>query len=123
MTRKEARKAAEVMLAYADGKEIEYIGGDEWHGSADPVFNWDNKLRYRVKPQHRPFKNWIEYLAESKYHKPYDTVCYSKTICLIIAHTDTMIRTYDTWYSFEEAFKQLTFADGTPFGILIKENE
>ena len=50
MTREEARKAAEVMLAYADGKQIEYKvrGGNEWRPINEldtPLFDW-NSTKY-----------------------------------------------------------------------------
>ena len=49
MTREEARKAAEVMLAYADGKEIEFLNNSrEWKSSLNPVFNWEI-FKYRNK--------------------------------------------------------------------------
>ena len=42
MTREEARKAAEVMLAYANGEKIEYreYGTNEWCDVDDPCFYW-----------------------------------------------------------------------------------
>lgn len=56
MTREEARKAAEVMLAYADGKEIECTakGMDIWKKSDRPIFNWC-RYKYRVKPRSEKF--------------------------------------------------------------------
>lgn len=56
MTREEARKAAEVMLAYANGEEIEmlYFGGYE--PCENPNFNWiDGKgvENYRIKPKEK----------------------------------------------------------------------
>ena len=51
MTREEARKAAEVMLAYANGEEIEYNvkGCNNWMKVDSPSFNWD--WEYRIKPK------------------------------------------------------------------------
>lgn len=62
MTREEARKAAEVMLAYANGEEIEVLSFGEYEPCKSPSFNWlDGRgLRnYRVKPKptYRPFKD------------------------------------------------------------------
>jgi len=56
MTREEARKAAEVMLAYADGKVIEFIcrkSYDKTSITNDPSFNW-SKFCYIVKPEPKP---------------------------------------------------------------------
>ena len=53
MTREEARKAAEVMMAYADGAEIECrvrLTGKEWNRINGPWFNWFT-FEYRIKPE------------------------------------------------------------------------
>lgn len=40
MKRQEAREAAKVMMAYADGKEIEFLNSlNEWIFLEDPMFN------------------------------------------------------------------------------------
>lgn len=50
MTRKEAGKMAEVMKAYAEGKDVQlYIGGD-WITIEDPKFN-NFEVEYRIKPE------------------------------------------------------------------------
>lgn len=54
MTREEARKAAEVMLAYADGKEIEYLYNGEWEDALNPTFDWYEE-EYRIKPKQPKF--------------------------------------------------------------------
>ena len=67
MTREEARKAAEVMMAYAEGKEIEHFDEyiNDWDKVDDPKFNWGIDV-YRIKkePTYRPFKNKEECWAE-----------------------------------------------------------
>ena len=55
MTREETKKAAETMLAHAEGKEIEilvydYNGRKEWGDCKNPDWNWDSH-DYRIKPQ------------------------------------------------------------------------
>jgi len=63
MNRDEARKAAEVMLAYADGAEIQeaprpYTKSKyAWSDCDDPVFDWDC-MSYRIKPKPREF--WVD---------------------------------------------------------------
>ena len=56
MTREEAKKAAEVMVAYADGEKVEgrKRGGAEWFESALPGFDWW-RCEYRVKPKQEKF--------------------------------------------------------------------
>ena len=64
MNRSEAREAADIMLAYADGKEIEWKdrsscrNNGEWVSNNLMHFNWENN-DYRIKPEqkYRPFKN------------------------------------------------------------------
>ena len=53
MTSEGSKEAAEVMLAYANGKKIEH----RWRGSSNwmkmdgyPVWNWEG-YQYRIKPQ------------------------------------------------------------------------
>ena len=60
MTREEAREAAQVMLAYADGKEVEILKGDKWlsyPNGQTPAFQCLHT--YRIKPElkYRSFKD------------------------------------------------------------------
>lgn len=50
-----AKLRAAVMLAYADGKEIEWrdIRKGAWQDAPNPTWNWD-KFEYRVKPEEDP---------------------------------------------------------------------
>lgn len=125
MTREEARKAAEVMLAYADGKQIEYKvrGGDEWRPINEldtPLFDW-NSTKYRIKPEstYHPFKDKDECWAEMQKHQPFGWLRgkISGGYENISGIEDNNIYgiTMDT--TFEEIDKYFTFADGAPFGI------
>ena len=117
MTREEARKAAEVMLAYADGKQIEYKvrGGDEWRPINEldtPLFDW-NSTKYRIKPEstYRPFKNKEECWAEMQKHRPFGWLKHKEDgylTCLIDVKDDV---------NFIVDNEKFTFADETPFGI------
>lgn len=55
MTREEAKKAAEVMMAYADGKEIEMRdrARKPWTQIKAACFNWE-LFDYRIKPKPKP---------------------------------------------------------------------
>lgn len=56
MTREEAREAAEIMLAYANGEEIETLSYDKYVPCEEPVFNWITAKgveNYRIKPKER----------------------------------------------------------------------
>ena len=56
MTREDAKKAAEIMLAYANGEEIESLFYGEYVSCEEPTFNWiDDKgvENYRIKPKEK----------------------------------------------------------------------
>ncbi len=115
MDRNEARKAAEVMLAYADGKEVEFLSECGWRVTTTPSFNWDDDANYyRIKPQpkYRPFKDAEECWQEMQKHQPFGWVkgqheCSFKTFGYFWDKTN-----------YKDEFKNYTFADGQPFGII-----
>ena len=119
MTREEARKAAEVMLAYADGKQIEYKvrGWDEWRPINEldtPLFDW-NSTKYRIKrePTYRSFKNKEECWAEMQKHQPWGVIKDDNRYVLTIEISDNTAN----FMTYKDMFENCTFADGTPFGI------
>ena len=113
------------MLAYADGKEIEYKNGalKDWSITSVPTFNWGSN-DYRIKPQskYRPFKDVEECWQEMQKHQPFGWVRYKmKPIVIrsIASLYDTEIEPYDACTSsYKDALESFTFADGTPFGIM-----
>lgn len=140
MTIEEARKAAEVMMAYADGKKIEYKvrGGGEWlpiNELDTPLFDW-NSTEYRIKkePTYRPFKNKEECWAEMQKHQPFGWLklddMYINIVCVhsvdkkielspenLKFEDDTPFDIERMFMSFERTFNEYLFADGTPFGV------
>lgn len=135
MTREEARKAAEVMLAYAEGKTIEYKEDidNKYLTCVEPTFNWrDDVSNYRIKlePKYRPFKDAEECWNEMLKHQPFgwvkddgdyinisnigndDVISYNGGDCPVIILFK---------YLELNEHPKVTFADGTPFGI--KEEE
>ena len=126
MTREEARKAAEVMLAYANGKQIEYKvhGADEWRPINEldtPLFDW-NSTKYRIKPEstYRPFKDRDECWAEMQKHQPFGWVMEKKTNVYYSIVALNNVHPYfsnDCGDDYEHLFRYVVFADGKPFGI------
>ena len=123
MTREEARKAAEVMLAYAEGKKIEYRvrGGDEWRPINEldtPLFDW-NSTEYRIKPEttYRPFKDKEECWQEMQRHQPFGWVINDEIYDFIAGVSESSCCNDIADYDYEKALKIFTFADGTPFGV------
>ena len=78
---------------------------------------------YRIKPEpkYRPFKSVEECWNEMQKHKPFGWVKYGESICNIqnITSDSITIIDYEEIYflRFSESFTNLTFIDGTPFGI------
>ncbi len=121
MTREEARKAAEVMLAYADGKEIEFkdkdVGDNRFSRVLGaPEFAW-NDYDYRIKPEpkYRPFKDAEECWQEMQKHQPFG---WARMNGSGARRYITILNDNDC---FDTMFDKLAFADGEPFGI--KEEE
>lgn len=136
MTREEAKKIAEAMMAYAEGKNMEFSrwGAEDWRPCDNPSFQC-NIYQYRVQPdpKYRPFKNAEECWQEMQKHQPFGWItlqCGQKSgsKASIIKLTDNCFyfvgdgsgichNLYN--YEFDKHF--WLFADGTPFGIKVKE--
>ena len=125
MTREEARQAAEVMMAYAEGKEIELNGRSScgcqmWEETSDPTFNWyDFMYRTKTKPKYRPFKSKEECWNEMLKHQPFGWVkeISSEMLYLINGISDMSIVIMENIDSFKEAMNIYEFKDGAPFGV------
>ena len=74
MTREDERKKAEIMLAYSNGKEIEFRNSleSEWVSMYDPEFDSHTDC-YRIKrePKYRTFKDAKECFEEMMKHEPF----------------------------------------------------
>ena len=119
MTREEARKAAEVMLAYADGKEIEFLADKgHWSSIAVPEFDWYRNY-YRIKPEptYRPFRSKEECWQEMQRHQPFGWVINDEIYDFIAGVSESSCCNDIADYDYEKALKIFTFADGTPFGV------
>ena len=129
-----------VMQAFVNGKAIEErrISFDhtEWVDNNNPEWRWD-KFDYRIKPEskYRPFNNARECWEEMQKHQPFgwlkdknkDSVLMNIQALFdeMLTITDGVyfrgINLINGWHGFEEAVKEYTFADGTPFGIIEEE--
>jgi len=61
MTPEQAREAAAVMLAFADGKKIEckpINNSDPWNKVDEPIWNW-YRMKYRVAPDQWEGEIWV----------------------------------------------------------------
>lgn len=130
MTTEEAKRRAELYSALAKGKSVQVQGIDGSWVDVDI-----NKLNYfieppifRIKPEpkYRPFKTQEECWNEMLKHQPFGWVI-DKTdnkyfdISMIYHSTEvkseTKVIAVGKVFKLKEAFNNLTFTDGTPFGI------
>lgn len=122
MTREEARKATEVMLAYADGKEIEFKckRAENWRlceEKGELFFNWkDSDYRIKEEPTYRPFKNAKECWEEMLKHQPFGWVR-SGNYYQNIGELNGASVHLDDIFPYKDALNEFTFIDGTPFGL------
>ena len=133
MTRKEQiKQAAEIMLAFADGAEIQYSHKGQnnwlnWINESSPSFDWQ-AFDYRIKPKskYRPFKTQEECWSEMHKHSDFGWVKSKRNqeVTLIgriftlnedLSLTWSVNEGYDI--SSEDVFSDYTFTDGAPFGI------
>lgn len=137
MNREQAKALLPIIKAFSEGKIIEYRDSmlkDDWKIAKEIPNLSFGCFEYRIKPEHqyRPFKDTKECWQEMQKHQPFgwlkDKNKYSE-LRNIQALTDEMstiadevylrgINLINGWHVFEEAVKEYTFADGTPFGIL-----
>lgn len=125
MTREEARKAAEVMLAYTEGKEIEFKSKNtkNWQlckEKGELFFNWkDSDYRIKEEPTYRPFKNAKECWEEMHKHSDFGWIRNGVYYQLIrnVNNVSIYVDYFVKEFNYEEALGEFTFVDGTPFGI------
>ena len=123
MTKEEAKKIAEAMMAYAEGKNIEFSrwGAEDWQPCDNPSFQFGS-YRYRVQPEpkYRPFQNVEECWEEMKKHEPFGWLTNdSDTYFMMDFVGDTDISIPNAAIiGFDKALNLgQKFADGTPFGV------
>ncbi len=120
MTREEAKEWIPIIQAFADGKTIEFFKQGEWYELNDPDFMW-SAYKYRIKPEpkYRPFITKEECWTEMHKHPDFGWVLKSGVYLHILSlYKDALyIQEENDAIYFDNAFNELTFTDGTPFGI------
>ena len=143
MDRNQAKEFCPFLQAFAEGKIIETrrrptadnnrVTKDGWFEFNDwtemkELEYWVN-VDYRIKPEpkYRPFKDAQECWNEMLKHQPFGVVkdkyfanyqTHRAFTCLITNGCDFGGYEDET---FESCFKNLLFADGTPFGVKVEE--
>lgn len=132
----EIQRLLPIFQAMADGSIIQFAAnGNDWidiDGEEEGLFLdtlIDNPQYYRIKPEpkYRPFKNAEECWKEMQKHQPFCVVkdkyfanyqTHRAFTCLVT--NGCHFRGYED-ETFENSFKNLLFADGTPFGVKVEE--
>jgi hypothetical protein len=132
----EIQRLLPIFQAMADGSIIQFAAnGNDWidiDGEEEGLFLdtlIDNPQYYRIKPEPkcRPFKNAEECWKEMQKHQPFGVVkdkyfanyqTHRAFTCLVT--NGCHFRGYED-ETFENSFKNLLFADGTPFGVKVEE--
>lgn len=137
MNRNQAKEFYPILQAFAEGKAIECrtkpsaVKGisvpNDWTEIKE-IGYWDN-IEYRIKPEpkYRPFKDAEECWQEMLKHQPFGVVkdkyfanyqTHRAFTCLVT--NGCHFRGYED-ETFENSFKNLLFADGTPFGVKVEK--
>lgn len=132
MNREQAKELLPIIQAFVEGKTIEFRerGCTLWAESISPIFNFAI-FEYRIKPEpkYRPFANTDECWQEMQKHQPFGWVKKTCGNCnflhiMELYSTGIVINNVDNFGCFKNliktynvAFVETTFADGTPFGI------
>ena len=128
MTREQAKELLPIIQAFAEGKNIQFLSDGEWHdiNQADFIC-YPDKYRIKPEPKYRPFKSQEECLQEMLKHQPFGVVkdkhfanYQTHRAFTFLTNEGCNFRGYEDM-TFETSFKNLLFADGTPFGIKVEE--
>lgn len=129
MNRDQARELWPIIKAHAEGKTIQVklktdsnASCEKWVDDKNPDFDIYECYRIKPEPTYRPFNSAKECWQEMQKHQPFGWVKYTSgellmNIISIGAGITVHNNTSNCGYSFISAFRLLTFADGTPFGI------
>ena len=132
MDKEKTKDLIKIMQAFLEGEVVECRSltqssgwfthsGDEWN-----TF----KFEYRIqpKPQYRPFKDVDECWKEMKNHQPFGWLIVNDNYENIIELNKRELNKGDNvyvdsmYYDWPYACENITFADGTPFGMKVTDN-
>lgn len=129
---KNLEKIIPILQGIVEGKTLQRRTiNNDWHNiplsSIDYIAANPDDYRIKPNPKYRPFNNMEECWQEMLKHQPFGWVNEPETQhqehnCSLIVGLDSL-RIYMNEYShtYDDAFNNITFADGSPFGILEKK--
>lgn len=133
---KDINKVMPILQALAEGKIIQFaatykewvdLDGDKDGLLLETLINNPKSYRVKPEPKYRPFKDAEECWQEMLKHQPFGVVkdkyfanyqTHRAFTCLITNGCDFGGYEDET---FENSFKNLLFADGTPFGVKVEK--
>lgn len=125
MNREKAKSFLPIIQAFAEGKTIQRLDdSNNWIDSLFMNVEFGSSKEYRIKPEHkyRPFKDAEECWKEMQKHQPFGWIKVKNSNCYKFLAAVQNIGIYSVGKcEYETGFKNFTFADGAPFGILEKE--
>lgn len=132
MKREGIKAMLPILQAFADGKVIQMLDNrsiwtDLTEGEGLPIGTLraePNSFRIKPEPKYRPFANAEECLAEMQKHQLFGWVKNQglyRNIANVMSCSITFADNEARDVNYEQAFKNYTFADGTPFGIKVEE--
>lgn len=116
MTRERVKELLPIMEAYSKGKQIQYYDAalETWFDIPYPSFIKDIKYRVVPEPKYRPFENRDECYRTMLDHTPFGWVIDKLSSDRFNINSIDVTGVGD--YTYKQAFEELNFADGTPFG-------
>ena len=134
MDKEKTKDLIKILKAFLEGETIEQRSRSQENPQPQWLTHygdcWDlMKYEYRIKPkpQYRPFKDADECWEEMKNHQPFGWVKIDGNYTNIVKfdHKDSMFYACHLWFQInrDEILKDdVTFADGTPFGMKVTDN-
>lgn len=130
----EIQRLMPIFQAIAEGKTIQYkngdwqdIDGDEDGLNLDTLIKYQDYYRIKSEQKYRPFKNAEECWQEMQKHQPFGVVKDKYFANYQTHRAFTCLTTKGCYFrgyedeTFESSFKNLLFADGTPFGVKVEK--
>ena len=128
LTREEAKEMLPIIQAWADGKSIDLYDEDiGWRASGFKLDFDKNPKYFRINSEaelkYRPFNNQDECFNEMMKHQPFGWFrsTHNKNLFNIVCINDSGIKITNTlsksMETYSNAFTNIEFADGAPFGI------
>lgn len=129
MDKERTKDLIKIMQAFLQGETIECKPRDsenpsDWFTHSVDYWNTDIYMyRIKPKPQYRPFRDKEECWNEMKNHQPFGWVKMDGNYKNIVEFSrKEEILVNSGFYGWSYACENITFADGTPFGMKVTDN-